>query len=142
MRGFSKYVVWAIIIWTFLGVGMKIQFLLEKGYEETFMNPIPFMIFSMLFPIFMGMLFRLPRVVRGIIEKRVLNWHFHWQKMITFGFPALYITIAPVLYYTPIGDALPFAARLAQLSDSHLTTITGLIFGYVLLDSLLEEEAL
>lgn len=141
MKGFSTYVIWALIIWSFLAIGMKIQLYIKQVNNETFDMFIPYLIFTMLFPIFMGMLFRLPRLVRGIIEKRGLNWHFHWQKMITFGFPALYITIAPVLYYTPIGDVLPFAASLAQLSDSNLTTITGLIFGYVLLDSLLEEES-
>ncbi|MBM6617938.1 hypothetical protein [Bacillus suaedaesalsae] len=140
MKGLLNYVIWAIVIWTFFAIGMKIQLQLEKSYKETFDYLIPYMIFSMLFPIFMGMLLGLPNIVKELIRKRSISWKFHWQKMLTFGLPAFYLTVSPVLYYTAIGDYLPFAANLAQVSSSNLTTITGLLFGYILLDSLLEKR--
>ncbi|KAA0546984.1 hypothetical protein FZW96_13445 [Bacillus sp. BGMRC 2118] len=137
MKGILPYVIWAVVIWGFLAIGIKIHLHLENGYKETF-EFIPYMIFSMLFPIFMGMLLRLPNVVKELMNKCRLRIQFHWKKMLTFGLPAFYLTFSPVFYYTSIGEYLPFAAQLSQDSSSGLTSITGLLFGYVVLDSLLD----
>ncbi|WP_079528365.1 hypothetical protein [Halobacillus hunanensis] len=109
--------------------------LIEKA--ETTYNMFPLMIFSLIYPLIMGMLFGLPQMISRLKRRGVL--HFDVIKFAAIGLPALYIFVIPIFYYfTKIGGCLPLS-RTIMLSDSGgtvLLTIVGVVLGYVLFESI------
>jgi hypothetical protein len=96
---------------------------------------MPFYIFATIFPIVIGMLLRLPKLIVEIKEKK--QWSFDWINVAAIGIPSIYIAMIPLLsLFTFFGMNWLFAKELILLGDTTLTTIAGIVFGYVLLDSL------
>jgi hypothetical protein len=93
----------------------------------------PYISFASFFSIFIGMLLRLPKLILEIRDKQ--RWSFDWMKVIVIGIPSLYITMIP-LFALVYGMNLWFSNVVMLLGDITFTTIAGVIFGYVLLDSL------
>jgi hypothetical protein len=93
----------------------------------------PYISFASFFSIFIGMLLRLPKLILEIREKQ--RWSFDWMKFIVIGIPSLYIAMIP-LFAIVYGMNLWFSNVVMLLGDITFTTIAGVIFGYVLLDSL------
>lgn len=130
MRNFLKYFFWTVVIGLICFIGLRYQLeLREEGSRNYYI--IPSVIYATLFPILFGMLLRLPRLIREIKEKK--EWTLNWVKLLTVGLPTLYITLVPLLALTFLGKYLPFAMKIIQLD---VLTISGLIFGYLLLDSI------
>lgn len=78
------------------------------------------------------MLLRLPKLIIEIRDKK--KWSFDWIKVIIVGIPTLYIAMIP-LFTVSYGMSLLFSNAVMMLGD--ITYIlAGVIFGYVLLDSL------
>ncbi|WP_102691954.1 hypothetical protein [Rummeliibacillus pycnus] len=133
MKRFVIYLVWVIIIGFAIYCGLRFMNYLANEAEMSF-ETYPLMIFTYTFPILTGILLRLPKFFAE--KKGKKKWSFDWVKLITIGFPALYLTVLPILNYSSYGDQLLFAHEVVLLGDTTiLTTITGVIFGYVLLDS-------
>ncbi|WP_245959383.1 hypothetical protein [Neobacillus piezotolerans] len=122
-----------IVIGVIFYVGMKYHINLKREAEMTY-NMFPTLIFTIVSPVVIGLLLRIPKLILEIIEKK--KWTFDWVKIVAVGLPALYVALAPYLYYSPMGDYLPFAAVFASFGASTITTAAGIVFGYVLLDSL------
>jgi hypothetical protein len=81
------------------------------------------------------MLLRLPKLIVEIKEKK--QWSFDWINVAAIGIPSIYIAMIPLLsLFTFFGMNWLFAKELILLGDTTLTTIAGIVFGYVLLDSL------
>lgn len=93
----------------------------------------PYITFASIFPIFIGLLLRLPKLIIEINDKK--RWSFDWMKVIVIGIPSLYIAIIPLLAIV-IGPNWLFTKTFLLLGDMSFTAIAGVIFGYVLLDSL------
>lgn len=93
----------------------------------------PYISFASFFSIFIGMLLRLPKLILEIRDKQ--RWSFDWMKIIVIGIPSLYIAMIP-LFALVYGMNLWFSNVVMLLGDITFTTIAGVIFGYVLLDSL------
>jgi hypothetical protein len=93
----------------------------------------PYISFASFFSIFIGMLLRLPKLILEIRDKQ--RWSFDWMKVIVIGIPSLYIAMIP-LFALVYGMNLWFSNVVMLLGDITFTTIAGVIFGYVLLDSL------
>lgn len=93
----------------------------------------PYITFASFFSIFIGMLLRLPKLILEIRDKQ--RWSFDWIKVIVIGIPSLYIAMIP-LFAIVYGMNLWFSNVVMLLGDITFTTIAGVIFGYVLLDSL------
>ena len=93
----------------------------------------PYISFASFFSIVIGMLLRLPKLILEIRDKQ--RWSFDWMKIIVIGIPSLYIAMIP-LFALVYGMNLWFSNVVMLLGDITFTTIAGVIFGYVLLDSL------
>jgi len=133
MNNFIKYLIWSIVIGGFLYIGFQIQLHLEEVAETTFRMEGP-VIFGTIFPIFIGMLLRLPRLIQEVKEGK--QWTVNWVKLIVMGLPTFYIIITQLFFFTSFGHYLPFSSEIIQfLMNSNIATIISLIFGYVLLDS-------
>ena len=130
MNNFMKYFIWTVVIGSVFYIGIRFQTNLAEEAQRNF-HILPVVIYGTIFPIFMGILLRLPQFINMFKQKG--NWKVNWAKLTVIGIPTLYITVAPLLSFTFLGQHLPFIMEIIQLE---VTTIAGLIFGYVLLDSL------
>ena len=111
--------------------GMKWRFHLEE-VASIEAKLFPVVLFSIIFPIIMGMLLRLPQLIIEVMENR--RWTFDWSKFIAIGLPTLLILIIYSISYLGIIPAI----HLILISGSTLATTAGIVFGYILLDSLIE----
>ena len=119
------------MVFTFyLGIEFKVRLLEETQIS---FNIIPYIIFETIFPVFIGFFLRLPKLIIEIKEKK--QWSFDWIKVAAIGIPTLYIAMIPILtiYF---GAEFIFARRLFMIGDTAFTSTAGIVFGYVLLDSL------
>ncbi|MEN2766298.1 hypothetical protein [Ornithinibacillus xuwenensis] len=69
-----------------------------------------------------------------IIEKN--PWTFDWIKFAVVGLPSFYIVIMSILPYTPLGQEGMLIPEIILIGSPTITTIAGIIFGYVVLDVL------
>ncbi|MCZ8534302.1 hypothetical protein [Psychrobacillus psychrodurans] len=113
-------------------LGMDYQMRLREKSAIIF-DIKPYITFASFFSIFIGMLLRLPKLILEIRDKQ--RWSFDWIKVIVIGIPSLYIAMIP-LFALVYGMNLWFSNVVMLLGDITFTTIAGVIFGYVLLDSL------
>lgn len=120
----------AIGVIFYMGMGYQVE--LRKQYAITF-NVKPYIIYVTIFPICMGVLLRLPKLIVEIKDKK--KWSLDWMKLIIIGMPTLYIAMIPFLGIV-FGKKLLFTEAFMLLGDMTLISIAGVIFGYVLLDSL------
>lgn len=132
MKNFIKYFTWTVFIGIILYLGFRIQIHLKEIAASTY-RPIPLWIFLTLFPVFVGMLLRLPRLIQEIREKK--HRTVNWAKLLGIGLPTFYIIITQLLLSTSFGQYIPFSSEIWGLMGSNISAIIGLVFGYVLLDS-------
>ncbi|WP_243840690.1 hypothetical protein [Paenisporosarcina antarctica] len=112
---------------------MKYNIRLVEEASQTY-EMLPVLIFATIFPIVIGFILRLPKLIMEIKDKK--EWTFNWIKVIAIGMPTLYILLLPILSYTSFGMDLLFAKELLLIGNTTLITIAGIVFGYVLLDSI------
>jgi len=121
-----------VVIGFLLYFGLMYKVDLKEEVDMTY-NMKPLIIFSTIYPIIIGLLLRLPKLFLEIKERK--HWTFNWTKVIPIGLPALYIALLPSLVFLT-GIKFLFAKELIFLdSSSVITTTAGIVFGYVLLDS-------
>ena len=113
-------------------IGLEYQVRLRERSAIVF-DIKPYIIFASIFSIFMGMLLRLPKLILEIKDKR--KWSIDWVKVLVIGIPSIYIAMIPLLAIV-YGKNLLFFDEIMLLGDFTFTSIAGVIFGYVLLDSL------
>jgi hypothetical protein len=135
MRRFFHYIGCTIVIGIILYLGVTYQVHIRKEGEMTF-NVIPIVVFSSIFPIIIGMVLRLPKLLIEVKEKKA--WTVDWVKLAAIGLPSLYITSLPILLYTTsFGTHLFLGNAILLTGNSQLIiTTTGIVFGYTLIDSL------
>ena len=121
-----------VVIGTIFYLGMEYQVRLREQSAIKF-DLKPYIIYASIFPVFIGMLLRLPKLIIEIKDKR--KWSFDWVKVLTIGIPSLYIAMIPLLAIF-FGTNLLFSKMFMFLGASTFTSMAGLVFGYVLLDSL------
>lgn len=121
-----------VVIGIIFYLGMDYQVKLREKSAITF-NLMPFIIFASIFPVFIGLLLRLPKLIIEIKEKT--QWSFDWIKVIIIGIPSLYIAMLPLLSFS-YGTNLFMSKAFVLLGGTTYTSIAGVVFGYVLLDSL------
>jgi hypothetical protein len=112
-------------------LGAKYQIRLDEKASTTY-DLMPVLLFATIYPIGIGLLLRLPKLIIEIKEKK--QWTFDWIKVVSIGVPALYIASAPILATTGINFL--FVKGLMLMGSFTLITVAGIVFGYVLLDSL------
>lgn len=114
-------------------MGTKWQFQLQIVASVAF-NFLPAALFSVIFPVVMGVLLRLPQFI--IELRRNKKWTFDWPKFLAVGLPTSLILILYIIYYLGIAPVL----NTMFTSGSTLPTIAGIIFGYIVVDSLIKHE--
>ena len=132
MRRFFYYFGWTMAIGIIIYVGAKYQFLLKQEYMKNY-EALTFILFSSIFPIGIGMLLRLPKLLIEIKDNR--QWTFDWAKFIGIGLPSLCILSMYVLIFYLPESILPFIPQEIFLGNPTVQTIAGVVFGFVLLDS-------
>src|SRR5699024_8681647 len=94
--------------------------------EETLF--LPLMIFTVVFPIILGMLFSLPKLILECNEYK--KWSYYWMKFLVVALPNLFVLIIFVLSYFNLFTVM----HVFIVGDYILPTVVGLVFGYALLD--------
>ena len=128
MKRFFYYFAWTIGIGLIIYLGMKWEFRLKETASTDF-NILPVVLFSAIFPIVLGMLFRLPQLFIEIKESK--KWSFDWTKFLAVALPALLIVVLYILSYLAIVPVV----LLLLIGSQTLVTVAGIVFGYTLLDS-------
>ncbi|MCM3618251.1 hypothetical protein M3936_11745 [Sutcliffiella horikoshii] len=134
MQRFLSYFFWTVVIGLIVYAGSKYNLHLMKEGQMNF-NILPPVIFATIFPVLIGILLRLPKLIKEIKQGKA--WSVNWIKLLAVGLPTLYVTFVPLLSLTSLFRYLPFAMDIVHLDFS---TIAGVIFGYVLLDSFRENS--
>ncbi|WP_256757908.1 hypothetical protein [Cohnella sp. WQ 127256] len=120
-----------IVILVFI-LGLKYQHHLQEEARMTYQIR-PSLVFSVLFPIFFGMLLGLLRWFE--LLRKTGEWRINWTKLIVFGLPSLYVSILPLIMWSGLSisyNALPFGYLLLTSGTTH--TVSGLILGFLLLN--------
>lgn len=133
MKRFLYYLGCTIVIGIIFYIGLKYQADLKQEAQMNY-EMFPLLIFAVVSPIVIGMLLRIPKLILEIAGKK--KWTFDWAKLVAVGLPALYVAVLPYVYYTEVGQHLPLAKEFAFIGSPPITTAAGIVFGYVLLDSL------
>jgi len=104
----------------------------ERG--ATF-NYYPTALFGIFYPITIGILIGLPRLLNQI--KKDGYWKWDWIKFLAVGIPTFLFGIYPHLIYLPILQqrAPVFIPVIVSRSDI-LITFSGIVFGYFVISSL------
>ncbi|KGX85923.1 hypothetical protein [Pontibacillus marinus] len=132
MTRFIYYAVWTVVIGFVLYQGSEYQSYLAKQAETTY-EIMPRAIFTTIFPILVGMLLKLPDLW---IQRLSTKWGVDWPKLIVVGIPSLYISSELLLSFTPLAPYLPFLFYISTTGYPTLTMVSGIVFGYVVLDSI------
>lgn len=119
-----------IVILVFI-FGLKYQLHLDVQARTTFQtnNSI---VFSVLFPFFLGLLLGLLRFID--LLRKTGEWSINWIKLCVFGLPSLYVSLFPLIYWTGLSISyhdLPLGYLLVT-SGTTAYTISGLILGFLL----------
>ncbi|OMF20306.1 hypothetical protein [Paenibacillus sp. FSL H8-0259] len=119
-----------IVILVFI-FGLKYQHHLEVEARTTY-QPLTSAVFSVLFPISLGLLLGLLRFFE--LLRQTGEWKINWIKLCIFGLPSLYVSLLPLLFWSGLSisyNDLPLGYLLIT-SGTTAHTISGLIFGFLL----------
>ncbi|SET93966.1 hypothetical protein SAMN05421676_11192 [Salinibacillus kushneri] len=84
MKRFLYYFGCTVIMGFVFYLGVKYQIRLEEKADITF-DLMSVLLFSAVFPIFIGMSLRLPKLIVEIKENK--QWKFDWIKIVAVGVP-------------------------------------------------------
>lgn len=138
LKRFLYYFIWVLAVGFVLYGGMQLQQTLAERAQMLF-DPFPLQLFIALFPVAIGLLIRIPKLLLQIKENR--DWNFDWILFAAVGLPALYLVIMTFLPFSSIGEGWLPVHLFLYVNGSTVTTIAGLVFGYVLLESFKGEKA-
>ncbi|WP_342598020.1 hypothetical protein MHB48_10360 [Psychrobacillus sp. FSL H8-0483] len=133
MKRFMYYFIWVLIIFIICYLGSQYYMRLKAIAESTF-DYKGTLIFYFVFPILMGMLLKLPGLVKDIKQQK--KWTFDWVKLLAIGTPTLYIATIPIWTYKSFGEHFLFADYFRITIFTPFITVAGIVLGYCLLDVL------
>ena len=120
----------AIVVLVFI-YGLKYQHHLQVEARTTYQSK-PSLVFTVLFPIFLGLLLGLLRFFE--LLRKTGEWSINWIKLCIFGLPSLYVSLFPLIFWSGLSISyydLPLGSLLVT-SGTTAYTISGLIFGFLL----------
>ncbi|AOV07060.1 hypothetical protein [Sporosarcina ureilytica] len=138
MKRFMYYFVWVLFIGIISYLGSQ-YYLSLKSLAHGMFDSNLFIIYSLVFPVIIGMLLKLPGLIKDIKQQK--KWTFDWVKLLAIGAPTFFIVTSPVwIYtiwtYTSLGKHSIFADFLRVTISTPFTTAAGIVLGYCLLDIL------
>lgn len=95
---------------------------------------MPVILFGILFPIVIGLLMRLPKLIIEIKQHK--RWTFDWIKIIAIALPAFCIISMWLLPLLPLVEDFYRIPNIILIGSPTIQIIAGIVFGYTLLDSL------
>jgi hypothetical protein len=136
MNRIIKYILYTAFVVTILYFGAIYQLQLIE-YQKMYYKVKPLLIFSGVFPIFIGVVLRLPQLLSDIKQNK--QWKIDWIKVFVVGLPSLYVSLYPLLFSFGIPLINSYLTEIIFSTHFMLITIAGVIFGYVLFDSLIKK---
>lgn len=127
MKRFLYMICWMLVIGFLFYCAIQWRMSLVILMKEEFLF-LPLMIFTVVFPIILGMLLRLPKLI--LEWKQYNKWSYDWMKFFVVALPNLFVLIIFVLSYFNLFTVM----HVFIVGDYILPTVVGLVFGYVLLD--------
>ncbi|MEI3609144.1 hypothetical protein [Pseudogracilibacillus sp. SO10305] len=127
MKRFLYMFCWMLVIGFLFYYAIQWRMSLVILMKEEFLF-LPLMIFTVVFPIILGMLLRLPKLI--LEWKQYNKWSYDWMKFFVVALPNLFVLILFVLSYFNLFTVM----HVFIVGDYILPTVVGLVFGYVLLD--------
>lgn len=98
---------------------------------------MPIVLFAAIFPIIIGLLLRLPKLIFELKENK--QWSFDWGKFIAIALPCVFIILMSLLPFIPLGIGTIKIPSIIMLNAPTLQMIAGIVLGYTILDSLLNK---
>ncbi|WP_232824170.1 MULTISPECIES: hypothetical protein [Paraliobacillus] len=95
---------------------------------------MPVVIYATIFPVVIGLLLRLPKLIIEIKQNK--QWTFDWIKFIAIGLPSFYIIAMSFLPFADLEAVSIKVPEMNMLDSPTFQIIAGVVFGYILLDSL------
>lgn len=133
MKRFLNYFAWVLLIGFICYFGSRYYIDLKSNAKVTF-NSNSVVIYKIMFTIFIGMLLKLPMLLKEIqLQKK---WTFDWVKLLAIGIPSLYIITTSIWVNTSFGQRFLFGDSLRIIISTPFTTVAGIVLGYCLLDIL------
>lgn len=132
MKRFLSYLSWTLVIGIVLYYGMQLQEQIIEQSTMTF-NPFPRQAYIALFPVVIGLLINAPKVLLHMKNKT--DWTYDWIKFAAIGLPTLYLVVMTFLPFSPLGAGRVTLPMHVFFSETTVTTIAGLVFGYIVLAS-------
>ena len=127
MKRFLYMFCWMLVIGFLFYYAIQWRMSLVILMKEEFLF-LPLMIFTVVFPIILGMLLRLPKLI--LEWKQYNKWSYDWMKFFVVALPNLFVLILFVLSYFNLFTVV----HVFIVGDYILPTVVGLVFGYALLD--------
>lgn len=137
-KRFTLYLLFTISVLIFLYVGFRYEVNLRIQTGKTFSSPVPYYLHSALFPILVGIVLALPRLIQE--SRKTGNWSIDWIKLLAIGAPTLLLNLNLILITsTPIGKIKYFTTynpfTELMIIDKSVISLCGAIFGYILISS-------
>ena len=136
LKRFLIYFTWTIVALAFLFLEVRIEEAF-RVYAQTSFNLRPGIIFVTLFPEFMGMLLRLPYLIKEVCEKR--KWAVDWVKLCAVGIPFLYVVLNPIFLVFNVKFLIIQRFAHTITTSSMVMDIAGVVLGFIILGSLKEK---
>lgn len=95
---------------------------------------VPVIIFSVIFSVVIGILLRLPKLIKEMKQNK--QWEFDWIRFIAIGLPSLFVLLIYAATTNLPENILPFIPEAIFLGNTTFQMTSGVVFGYILLDSL------
>lgn len=92
-------------------------------------SPFANLTFMVFLPVLVGVLLAMPQFIYQIKKDGI--WRYDWVKFISIGLPMFYVTIMPLIHFTPVGRFLPFSNLLLVYPLIH--HVCGVVFGFLIL---------
>lgn len=129
MKRFIMYFLYTLLLGFVLIIGTHYGLRLKEFTSETY-NLYPYIFFTIVYPVILGILLALPQFAKNCKKEGV--WHFDWIKLVSIGLPTLYLSLLPLLFFSPIGKY--FSTVFNFISHSSIPqTVSGIVLGYLIL---------
>ncbi|MFD2629986.1 hypothetical protein [Oceanobacillus kapialis] len=95
---------------------------------------MPLVLFGILFPIVIGILLRIPKLIIEIKQHK--QWTFDWVKFIAIAIPALFVIALSISPYLSIPLDYMKIPIIFMEGTPTIETVAGIVLGYTFLDCL------
>lgn len=101
-------------------------------------NPLPLILFSTVYSVFVGMYIALPKLVGTLMKNG--KFRLDWLKVLIVGIPTLLITASGILYHYLSWDISFLAQWVYMQYNAMSVSFIGVVSGYTLLSSVTKDE--